>query len=114
MPKEFSRTERIASQIQIELARIIHAEVLDPRVRIVTITEVQVSPDLENAKIYVTTRADKDIKEMLLALKSVTPFLRRQLAKALQLRKTPQLRFYDDEALRVGQKISELLKDIEE
>jgi len=106
-----NRIKRIAAIVQHEIAQLIQREAEDPRIKFVTVTDVVVSPDLSHAKIYITTRGDKDVAEILVILKGMAKSLRHQLAQNLQLRKTPELHFFDDEVIRKGQKIDELLKE---
>jgi len=107
------RNIRIADQIRRELARLLREEVRDPRVGFVTLTEVDLSPDLKHARVYVTTMAE-DRESTLEALKRATPFLRRSLARRGNLRFTPQLRFMIDESVETGFRVERLLQDIGE
>ena len=110
MKKDFSRLERIEAQMQTELALLMQNELADPRIKLVTITGIKVSADLAHAKVYITVRDDKKLKDILKILKNASPFLRRLLARNLQLRKTPELHFFDDETLRFAERITQLLK----
>ena len=105
------RNVRIADQIRLELARLLCEEVRDPRVGFVTLTEVDLSPDLRHARVYVTTMA-KDPESTMEALKRATPFLRRSLARHAKLRFTPQIRFMIDESVESGFRVEELLQEI--
>lgn len=110
MPKEFSRSRRVAELIQRELARLIDAEIQDPRVGRVTITEVDLSNDLRNARIYIAAMADSQ-DETIKALTHATPFLRRQLSKQLVIRGCPQLSFHVDNSLESGNRLNKLIND---
>lgn len=105
------RNIRIADQIRNELARLLREEVRDPRVGFVTLTEVDLSPDLKHARVYVTTLAE-DRESTLHALQRATPFLRRALAQQRNLRFTPQLRFMIDESVTTGFRVERLLQEI--
>ncbi|HJZ69139.1 MAG TPA: 30S ribosome-binding factor RbfA [Blastocatellia bacterium] len=104
------RAERLAEQIKEEVSLIIAGEVEDPRVGFVTVTDAKLSPDLRNAKIYVSMVGTEDeIKGSLEALRHAGGFIRHQLGAVLRMKHTPELRFvYDDADLRAA-RIEELL-----
>lgn len=109
MPKEFSRGRRVADHIQRELATLIQQEVKDPRIGMVTISEVKVSRDLAYADVYFTLishdLAETNIAESEEVLNSAAGFLRSQLAKSLATRTTPRLRFHFDVTIENGAKM---------
>ena len=111
MAKHFSRSDRVAEQIQRELADLLQFEVKDPRIQRVTITAVEVSGDMSHAKIfYSAPQQIKDaLKELQLGLEKCAGFLRTQLAKRLMLRTVPQLHFVYDESIDRGMHISSLI-----
>ena len=113
MAGEFSRTSRIGDQIQKELASIVQFEVKDPRLGLVTITEVRVAKDLGYADIYYTVLGMDDKSEKLAenqaALESASNFLRRRVSQEVKLRVMPQLRFHYDESVVNGTKMSALI-----
>lgn len=112
MPKDFSRSLRIADQIQQSLAQLIQTEIADPRIGLVNINEVDVSPDYANAKVYVTFIKSDDAKqaeESIRLLNKASGFLRGRLAKSLNSRTTPRLRFEFDKTSVSGQKLSRLI-----
>lgn len=114
MPREFSRQVRIADQIQRSLAQLIPQELGDPRIGMVNINSVDVSPDYANAKVFVTfvNRTEpKEIRDAIGALNKAASFLRSQLAKQLNSRSTPRLNFAYDEATVGGQKLSRLIDE---
>ncbi|MBU2710582.1 30S ribosome-binding factor RbfA [Zooshikella harenae] len=114
MAKEFSRTQRIADQIQKELAVLIQLEIKDPRLGMVTVSSVEVSRDLAYANIYVTFLGKEDQvsnDEQVAVLNKAAGFLRSMLAKRLIARTTPQLRFSFDESIQRGQYLSKLIDD---
>lgn len=100
MPREYPRKMRIQGLLQRELAGMVLREVKDPRVQRVTITQVDVSPDLSHAKVLVTVLgAEGPQPEVVLALNHATGFLRHSLGKRLRLRSVPELHFSYDESL---------------
>lgn len=112
MPKDFSRTQRIARQIQRELAELMRDEVKDPRVSMITITDVEVSLDYTHAKVYYTRlSATSEDPETARGLKRVAPFLRSRLAQALKLRVVPELRFAFDTSIDSGMRLSQLIDE---
>lgn len=111
MPNNSNRPKRVAKLIQHELTLLLRHEAKDPRFNAVTITEVDVSPDLKNAKIYFTLLDELKKEETQKALNKAAGYLRRELAPILQLRVVPQLFFHYDDSLIRAEKISKLLKD---
>ena len=112
MAKEYSRTQRVADQMQRELAQLVHREVRDPRIGMVTLTAVEVSRDLAHAKVYLTLMGEateEDISQNLSALKDAAGFLRVQLGRSMKLRSVPQLHFHYDESVRRGVHLSSLI-----
>jgi ribosome-binding factor A len=110
MPREFSRSSRLAEQIQRDLSELIRVEVRDPRVGLVTLTEVEVSRDLSHAKVYVTSLAGIDqAAQSIQALQRAAGFLRTRLAQSLKARTVPELHFVYDESVERGIKLSRLI-----
>ena len=112
MPRDFPRTRRIADQIQRELAEIIRSELKDPRVGMITITDVEVSQDYDHATVYFTVLANagKALKTGD-ALHHAAGFLRSQLARRMKMRTVPQLRFKYDASVERGMQLSRLIDD---
>lgn len=108
MPKDYARTDRVAEQIQRELAELIRLEVKDPRVGMVTITAVEVARDYSHAKVFYTT-LEGDNKAVQQGLERAGGFLRSQLAHAMKLRITPQLHFTYDASIERGAHLSQLI-----
>lgn len=108
----FKRTDRIADQIQRDLALLLHREVKDPRVGLPTVSGVKVSKDLAYADVYITFMAigepDK-VKEALAVLDNASGMLRSLLSKSIKLRVMPRLRFHYDETIVEGPRISALI-----
>ena len=109
-----ARREKVASSLRGELARVIQMEMNDPRVGFITVTAVDVSPDLRVAKVYITTLADPARRdETLAALEQARGFLRRRVADNLALRRTPELRFRLDGSGDRAARIDHILKDLD-
>jgi len=104
----FARTDRIAQQIQREIAELIRLQINDPRVRLVTVTDVEVAGDYSHAKIFFT-RLDGKHDEAKQGLEHANGFLRRQLAHRLKLRVMPQLHFLYDASVERGSHLSQLI-----
>jgi ribosome-binding factor A len=106
------RIRRLNQLLREELSRLIRREVKDPRVGLVTVTDVEVSPDLEHATVYVrTVEADRPMDEMLAGLHSAGGYLRHTLGKELHLRRIPELRFEEDRSLERARRIEALLEE---
>jgi ribosome-binding factor A len=106
--KAFPRAKRIAQQIQQTLSELIRREVRDPRLGMVTLTEVRVAPDLGSAKVYfsVLGASPQQAQEILDA---AAPMLRGPLGRALGTRHSPELRFVQDELIESGARLSALI-----
>jgi ribosome-binding factor A len=110
MPKDFPRARRVADEIQRELAELIRLELKDPRVGLITVTGVEVTSDLEHAKIFVTSlNPQATHQDVLAGLKRAAGFLRSQLARRMKLRLVPQLSFVYDESVEHGMHLSQLI-----
>ena len=112
MPKDFSRTDRVADAIKRLLATLIQQEVGDPRVGMVNINDVAVTRDLAIAKVYVTFVGrdnDRQCEEAAQALNNAAGYLRSLLARELSLRTTPKLQFFYDKTPIRGQALSNLI-----
>ena len=107
------RTERVADLIRQELARLLERDVKDPRVGFVTVTRVEVTRDLRNARVAVTILGDgQKKKDSLTGLAAAQGFLRHELGQRLGLRHTPALEFHLDQSLASEQRVEELLRQI--
>jgi ribosome-binding factor A len=113
MPRDFPRSRRIAEQIQRELADLIRLELKDPRVSgLVTITDVEVSPDQSHAKVFFTLLGDaKKIEQTTEGLKRAAGFLRTQLGSRMKLRSVPQLNFRYDTSVERGVALARLIDE---
>src|SRR3972149_1129456 len=114
MPKEFSRKLRIEEMMQRELATLILQEIKDPRLGMVTVSGVAVSPDLRHAKIYVTILNNDgkqdDQANSVKILNRAAGFLRHELARRLYMKTTPDLRFVYDESARQGGRLAGVIR----
>jgi ribosome-binding factor A len=109
--RSFSRRDRIGEQIRRELAELIHAELKDPRVGMISLTGVEVSPDYSHAKVFFSSMSGRErAGEALAGLQQAAGFLRRELGRRMSTRGTPQLRFVFDESLEHGAELSELIR----
>ena len=109
------RTERVAEQVRAELARLLREEVTDPRIQLVTLTRIDVSPDLGSARVFWSTPAADDAegaRGVGEGLESAAPFLRRRLARLLPVKRVPALYFHYDPSLALGERTLALLRDL--
>ena len=112
MKKHSQRAQRVGEQIQRELAELLRDHVKDPRVGRVTITAVEVSPDLSHAKVFVTDLAGREhADESVRALTRTAGFLRTELAHRMQLYSVPQLHFAYDDSIESGLRLSQLIDE---
>lgn len=129
MPEMSARVQRVADQIQREIASLIQMEVADPRVGMVSVTAVEVSRDFAHAKVYVTVlnslTEDSQVNQSTLeepgaldtleveqnikALNKAAGYLRTLLAKRLKIRTVPKLQFHYDASVQRGQQLSSLI-----
>ena len=109
MKKGQGRPQRLGDLIQREVSELIRMEVRDPRVGMITITSVDVSPDITHAKIFFTVLEKEKLQETLAGLNRSAGFLRSQLAKRIQMYTTPELRFVYDESVERGDHLSRLI-----
>ena len=108
-----SRPDRVADQIRSEVALMLAREVHDPGIGFVTITRVQVTPDLQHARIHYTALGDdKTHTSTTKALGRASVFLRRQIESRLRLRRVPELEFIYDESVAGQDRIEQLLNNI--
>jgi ribosome-binding factor A len=106
------RLRRVADQIQKELSGLLQTELKDPRVGMITLTGVEVSPDLAHAKVFFTTLGDAEaLARTETGLKRAAGFLRSELGHRLKLRVTPEIRFIHDPSVEHGARLSKLIDD---
>jgi len=110
MPRDFPRSRRIAEQIQRELSDIIRIELKDPRVGMITITDVEMTPDNAHAKVFFTVLGQQPrIDEATAGLQHAAGYLRSQLAQRMKIRVVPQLHFEYDASVERGMRLSQLI-----
>src|SRR6476620_3008565 len=108
-----SRPERVADQIRSELAMLLVREVHDPGIGFVTLTRVQLSPDLQLARVmYTVLGDDKSRTASARALERAAPFLRRQIGARLRLKRTPELTFVYDDSVAGQDRIERILNEL--
>ena len=113
MPKEFSRSQRVAEQIRRDLAELIRLEVKDPRVGFITLTDVEITPDYAHAKVYFTSmRGEEGLDEILTGLHRASGFLRRELGKRVRIHTLPELQFQYDSSVERGSRLSQLIDQV--
>ncbi len=112
MKRGQGRTQKLGDQIQRELSELLQRELRDPRVGMVTITSVDVSPDLSHAKVFFTTLSKDNLAATQAGLQRAAGFLRSQLASRLKLYTTPQIRFAYDESVERGDRLSQLIDSV--
>ncbi len=112
MPRDYPRSRRIAEQVQRELSDIVRLELKDPRVGMITITDVEVTDDQSHARVFFTVLGDEArISGAVEGLKHAAGFLRSELARRMKLRAVPQLQFKHDESVERGMRLSQLIDD---
>ena len=108
-----SRPDRVADQLRAELAALLAREVHDPGIGFVTLTRVQVTPDLQQARVFYTTLGDDKARaNSARALGRAASFLRRQIGSRLRLKRVPELTFLYDESIAGQDRIEQLLHEI--
>jgi len=109
--KSFSRKDRVSEQIRRELAELIRSELKDPRVGMISLTDVEVTADYAHAKVYFSTLAGSaNLDEVMTGLQKASGFLRRELGKRISIHMTPQLHFVFDQSLERGADLSALIQ----
>ena len=106
------RPQKVADMIQRELSELLRREVRDPRVGMVTLTSVDVSPDFSHAKVLFTCLDPAHVEEAGSGLRRAAGFLRSQLARRLKLYSTPELRFEYDESIERGDRLHRLIDSV--
>ena len=112
MAREFGRPQRVADYLRKEISQLIQFQMRDPRVGMVSVTDVEVSRDMSHAKIYVTVLgcdSAESAKEPLKVLNGAAGFLRSKVANDATMRIIPNLRFFFDESVHRGQELSSLI-----
>lgn len=110
--KSFSRKDRVTEQIRRELAELIRSELKDPRVGMVSLTGVELTPDYAHAKVFYSTLSDAEhLPAVQKGLDTASGFLRRELFRRVRIHTTPQLHFVHDRSLERGADLSKLIQE---
>ena len=110
MPREYPRARRVEEQLKRLLSELVRRDVKDPRVGMITLVDVEVSPDQAHARVYFTSLGDQSsIVDTTAGLQHAAGFLRSELAHRMKLRSVPQLQFKYDESIERGMRISQLI-----
>ncbi|MGN0483954.1 MAG: 30S ribosome-binding factor RbfA [Lachnospiraceae bacterium] len=114
MRKNSIKNTRINGEVLRELSMIIHNEIKDPRINPMTsVVAVEVAPDLKSCKAYISVLGDEESQKSTLAgLRSAEGFIRSKLAKSVNLRNTPEIRFIMDQSIEYGVNMSKLINDV--
>lgn len=114
MRKNSIKNTRINEEVLRELSGIIRGEIKDPRIHPMTsVVSVEVAPDLKTAKAYISVLGDEQAqKDTLAGLRSAEGYIRRTLAKNVNLRNTPQITFIMDQSIEYGVKMSKLIDEV--
>lgn len=114
MRKNSMKNTRINGEVQRVLAEVIRGEIKDPRISPLTsVVAVEVAPDLKTCKVWISVYGDEEVqKDTLAGLKSAEGFIKNQLAKKINLRNTPEIRFVVDQSIAYGVKMSKLIDEV--
>lgn len=115
MRKNSIKNTRINMEVQRELSEIIRTEVKDPRLQevMISVTDAEVSPDLKYCKAYISVLGDKEKQQAVIdGLKSAVGFIRRELARRVNLRNTPEIIFVPDQSIEYGVKMTRMIDDV--
>lgn len=108
------RAQRVQEQMKKELGEILNQKIKDPRVGFVTVTDVEVTNDLQHATVYISVLGkDEEKEETLVGLSKAKGFIRSEIGKRIRLRKTPEIEFQFDEAHEYGNRIEQLLRELD-
>ncbi len=110
MPREFSRSQRMAEQIRRDLSEIVRGELKDPRMGLCSFTEVRVSRDMSHALVFCSVLNEQDQQETVDTLNRAGGFLRSQLARRIKARIVPTLKFVVDDSMTRGEAMDALIK----
>lgn len=111
MPREFSRSQRMAEQLRRELAEIVQDEIKDPRLGFISFTEVRMSRDLSHAVIYCSVLNSEQLTESIEILNSAVGFIRKSIGRRIRARIVPTLKFVADESIIRGAAMDELISE---
>ncbi len=114
MRKNSMKNTRINGEVQRTLAEIIRGDIKDPRISLLTsVVSVEVAPDLKTCKAWISVYGDEEAQKATLeGLKSAEGFIRKELARRINLRNTPEIRFIVDQSIAYGVKMSKLIDEV--
>lgn len=113
MKKSFYRTDRVSAQLRRELGTIVHAMVRVHGLPSVSVSDVEITRDMAHAKVFVTALQSERAKEAMKGLKELTPEIRHELSRSVKMRHTPELHFHYDDSVDRGERIDNLLRDLD-
>lgn len=108
-PRGFQRSDRVAEQVRRDLADLIRTELKDPRVGMISLTAVELTPDYAHAKVFFTTLNADHLDDIQRGLKRAAGFLRRELGRRIHIHTLPELHFVYDNSLERGSSLSQLI-----
>lgn len=106
------RSNRVAEQMKKELGEILNQKIKDPRIGFVTVTDIEVTNDLRQAKVFFSVLEEEKKEETLSGLTQASGFIRSEIGKRIRLRKVPEISFLFDEAHAYGSRIDAILKEL--
>lgn len=111
---ENMRTNRVAEQMKKEVGEILNRKIKDPRVGFVTVTDVELTNDLQHATVFISVLGNEEEKQdTLIGLAKASGFIRSEVGKRIRLRKTPEIMFQFDEAHEYGNRIDSILRKLD-
>jgi len=113
LKKSFYRTDRVSAQLRRELGTIVHAMVRVHGLPSVSVSDVEITRDMAHAKVFVTALQSERAKEAMKGLKELTPEIRHELSRSVKMRHTPELHFHYDDSVDRGERIDNLLRDLD-
>ena len=115
MNHSYKRSDRVSDLLKEEISQLLLREVKDPHIGFITITDVEVSKDLQIAKVYYTILGDeRQLRKSAQALNRVSRFIKRQLGKRLRMRYIPDIIFRYDHSLEYGDRIDHILSHLDD
>ena len=111
--KSFHRTDRVSAQLRRELGTLVHAAVREHGLASSSVSDVEVTRDMAHAKVFVTALQSERAKEAMKGLKELTPEIRHELSRSVKMRHTPELHFHYDDSVDRGERIDNLLRDLD-
>ncbi|NJD26643.1 MAG: 30S ribosome-binding factor RbfA [Betaproteobacteria bacterium] len=106
----FQRSDRVAEQVRRDLADLIRSELKDPRVGMISLTAVELTPDYAHAKVFFTTLDSAHLADIEQGLRRAAGFLRRELGRRIHIHTLPELHFIYDSSLERGASLSSLIE----